>query len=124
MKVIFYSLYKWAKKANYWDSPYYSALLFLSFFIFLNLLSLYVVCKIVLGDSPKLTGSKIIYVCLYAIINLIVYWLYVRNGRYHKIEKFYDKKDNLNKQRWNLIAIIYIVFSIVVFFGLGFYRII
>ena len=124
MKLIFYTLYRWASRYNYWDTPHLSALYFLSLFVTFNILSVYVYIKIILGYSPGLLEyNKIIYIALFVIITAIIYLLYVKNKKYHIIANKYKENKNFKKSKANALTIIYLIVTLSLFFSLGFYRI-
>jgi preprotein translocase subunit SecG len=124
MKLIFYTLYRWACKYNFWDTPHLSAMYFLSLFILINILSIYgLVAKVFLGYSSTLPQiNKIFYILFLAIIVLIVYLLFVRNKKYLAIASRFEEKDNFSKRKTNTITVTYIIVTILFLFALAFYK--
>ncbi len=124
MKLIFYTLYRWANKFNFWDTPQLSALYFLALFLTFNILSIYVYVKLMLGYSPRLLEfNKIVYVILFAFIAIIINLVFVRNKKYLAIASDYEGNANFRNSKASIITIIYIIVTILLFLSLGFYKI-
>jgi F0F1-type ATP synthase membrane subunit a len=124
MKLIYYTLYRWAQKYNFWDTPQLSAMYFLSLFVFINILSLYgIIAKGLLKYSSSIPQiSKIYYILFLAIIVFIVYILYVQRNKYLIITSKFEKTSDFNKRKANTITVGYIIITIVLSLALAFYK--
>lgn len=124
MRLIFYKLYKWALKYDFWGSPQYSALLFMSLFIFLNLSTLFVFIKIILGGSPKLyVFNKSVYIGLFILIAGIVYFLFLQGNKIVKLISYYKNRKAFKENRANAITVAYILLTLFTFLSLGFFKV-
>jgi hypothetical protein len=123
MKLLFFTLYRWAKRYNFWGTPHLSAMYFLSLFIFMNCLTVYgIYSKLVLGSSSTIPQvNKVLYILCLGIIVFIVYLLYLRNNRYIEVLEKFESEDDLI-MKGNIVTLLYITLSIAILFALAFYR--
>jgi hypothetical protein len=122
INIIFCKFYEWARRLNYWDTPHLSAMYFLSLLLYLNMLSLFVIIKLIFGYAAELPRMGIVGIIgLLAGVTFLVYLIYIRKKRYLMLgSSVCGSIENKKKAKYNLIVIAYIIFSVLLFFGLAF----
>lgn len=120
LKIIFNQFYVWACKNNFANSPHLSAMYFLGLILFFNLLGLISLARLILGYNflfIKRYDFRVIIVL--ATITLLIYLLYVKNKKYLIFYDEYCLFTEKKKKSMNFITILYIVFSIILSFGVA-----
>jgi chromate transport protein ChrA len=81
-------------------------------FVSMNILTILIFTKL-LSYFP---GNKIFFYLLYLVIPVSLFFinklLFVKGQRYKEIETYYDKKNNLKKGHFILLAVVYMLASI------------
>lgn len=120
-KYIFYKLYQISKRTEkQWGSgqgiPEWIAIFSISMLQFVNLITLYVILVHGLSffDNYDLSFSNIIVTGL--ILYILNYLFFVRDNKYSKIEKYYDKDSNKLKKTKTILFWLYVVVSFVLMF--------
>jgi hypothetical protein len=115
---IFFKFYQWFKRANFDDTPEYSAICMLAILVTFNAITLLVYFSSLCGSTdfeiPSLPAGIFGLIVIY-----ISYLIFVRNGKHKEIYNSYDKpKWNGRPADWILIT--YIVVSLGAFISLIF----
>ena len=95
------------------DVAEYYATLLISMLISFNITSINAFIYIFTGHSLNLNNnSKLIIAIEYISISLIIYILFVRNGKHLAIEKLYEDQSRKQKKMGQSVAIGYLTVSI------------
>jgi hypothetical protein len=122
LKIVFYQFYYWGCKYNFANSPHLSAMYMLSLLLTINAGCLSMIFLSVIGfdDFVYLLNSKILTLCVLAIITTIIYLLYTRHKKYLDIFNEFNSCSLDQKKKFKLISTMYIVLTLLFFFLMAF----
>lgn len=115
--IIFCKIYQWVRALNADDIPQYTALSLYSIFLSLNILSLIGYAYYFIKGESVPSYPKLYMLALVAIVMAVLYLYFLKNRRYIELNKKYSTTI-LNNPVTGMLAIMYIVVSILLFVGL------
>ena len=121
LKVIFYQFYQWGCKYNFANSPDLSAMYMQSLLLTFNLFSLHVLINLILGNTYKPIPSRTEFFIILIITTFIIYLFFIRNKSYLEYNNQFAMITKKQKMITVLFTIIYILFSLLLFFGIAIY---
>ena len=115
---IFYKLYSWAKRLGVDDAPEWTALFTVSWFPFLNTLTLIVGIGLVSGDRIQLPivtwSTKITFLLVYLVFH---YFIFIHKGKYKLIVEHFRNETEEKGRRGTIYTTIYIILTFGLFFS-------
>jgi len=116
MKLVFYTLYRWF---HGWNSPELSAMYLLGIVAWMLVINILQLIRIALGYQIFNLGKHFLLTfILFAIITLIIYFIYVRKRKFIEIDNYYSNKETFINTMGNIITVLYLLLTIVLFFGI------
>ncbi len=111
---LFYKIYRFTQKLGKYEVSF-SAMLGLSFLLFLDINALYIILLPVTQVNFK-DQYRIPLIILYIAVFIINYFLFIYKKRYKEIEKQFKNESTRNKRIGNAIVIAYIIISLLLVF--------
>ncbi len=107
---LFYKIYRFTQRLGNYEVSF-SAMLGLSFLLFLNINAIYVslfpVTKVNFNDHYSMP-----LIIVYIIVFIINYFLFIYKKRYKEIEKQFKNESKKNKRIGSLVVIVYAIISL------------
>lgn len=116
-EIIFCKLYQWVKFLHADDLPHYTALCIYALLVSLNISSLFGYGYYFIKGMPLNIFSKLYGLYLILAVIGLLYLYFIQNRRYIKMCRYYSKTV-LNRGSTSILAIVYILGSILLFVSL------
>jgi len=112
MKLTYHTLYRWS---YFWDSPgtpELTAMYILGITLSMAAISVIQLIRIAFG-SPVFNVAEHVFAIttLLVFITLIVYRIYVRKGRFKKIDNYFLYKAGYKKSKGDIVTTLYLLLS-------------
>lgn len=121
-KYLFYKLYCWSKSVNRRNkSPELSSYFSVTILVFVNLASVFLISNIIFNFQLRHVNlNKLELGLIFLIPAIPQYLLLIHNNKHLRIIKEFESEDVANKRTRNFYILLYIISTMLVFFGLLF----
>lgn len=120
LKIVYTQFYKWGCDWNFANSPHLSAMYMLSLFLMTNVGALSMPVLALFGFDPLyLMRTMLLVFVVLPVITLGIYLLYTKDKKYLRLFEDYKKRTPAQRNRNRWISVFYVVFSILLFFGVA-----
>lgn len=119
MKLIYHTLYRWFYFFESWGTPELSAMYILGLTWWMFAIGVIQLVRIAFGSPTIHIGEHFIaIIILFGLITLIIYWIYVRKGRFKEIDNYFNGEGGGGNSKGNIVTTVFLLLSIVLFFGI------
>ena len=115
LKYIFYRLYLIQFNSSNSSIAELVATILLTFLMSINLITVFGFLYVIFGKMPLPELSRVAIIIILIIPGLILYYSYARKSKIEKIKEFYKEESEKEKIKGKRIAIMYWVFTPIVF---------